>query len=176
MFQDSNEQPEVEPVEEEVVEKAVVEETIDEAIIVEEPKPKRSRSSKKKKKEDKVIPLASIDRHLQPKEEKPELSGRVPLIPDKEVKFPEGTEIVGAALVKKMLRDTSFRRQGISERVAYLGRGTKQKWFGLELTSWRVAKGGILYVPEVLAGFTLLKSWERVEEDAPDGFVAFRAQ
>jgi hypothetical protein len=168
------------PVEEEASdeEKVVVEEPAEEKVEepVEEPKPKpkkKRRLSQKKKKEE--IPLESIDRHLQPKEEKPEFSGRTPIIPESDAQFPPGTDIVDAALATKMLRDTNFRRRLTSDRVAYLGRG-KQKWFVLEMTSWRVTSGGILFVPAPMAGFSLLKSWERLEGEAPKGFVAFKAQ
>ena len=154
-------------------EEAKVEEEVKEEVVAEviEP-PKKKRKPRKKK----AIPLKEIDRSLQPKEEKPEFSGRVLNIPEAKVEFPEGTSIVDAAMGVKMLRDTMFRSRLVSDKVAYLGRG-KQKWFVLEMTSWRVVPGGILYVPVQMAGFSLLASWERLgESEAPEGFVAFRDQ
>ena len=135
-------------------------------------KPRRRRSKEK----ESTIALEDIDRGLQPKEEKPEFSGRTLVIPESSVEFPEGTNIVGAPLVKRMLHNTAFRAHSIADKVAYLGRGP-QKWFALELASWRVAPNGILYVPEQMADFSLLKSWKRLEDsEAPAGFVAFRKQ
>lgn len=154
-------------------EEAKVEEEVKDEVVAEVvEKPKKKRKPRKKKE----IPLEVIDRSLQPKEEKPEFSGRVLDIPESKVEFPEGTNVIDAAMGVKMLRDTMYRSRSVSEKVAYLGRG-KQKWFVLEMTSWRVVPGGILYVPVQMAGFSLLASWERLDEsEAPDGFVAFRAQ
>jgi len=155
-------------------EEAKVEEEVKEEVVAAEAeeKPKKKRKARKKK----PLSLEIFDRSLQPKEEKPEFSGRVLDIPDKKVEFPEGTSIVDAAMGVKMLRDTMYRSRSVSEKVAFLGRG-KQKWFVLEMTSWRVVPGGILFVPVQMAGFSLLASWERLDEsEAPDGFVAFRAQ
>ena len=167
------------PGEEEAAEDKAVEEAPEEAPEVE--KKSRKRRGRKVRVEEpaveeepKVIPLETIDRDLQPKEEKPESSD--PVIPDADPNsFPEGTFIVDAAWAEKLLQDTNNRHRNVNDSVACLGHG-RQKWFVIELASWRLNKGGILYVPESLAGFSLLNSWERLEGNAPDGFVAFRAQ
>jgi len=129
----------------------------------------RKRSTKKKK-----IPLETLDSQLRPKPKKKKVEAKQkPSVLEKEVTFPEGTRVIDAAYAIKMLRDTNYRFRNVCENVAYLGQG-KQKYFVLEMTSWMVVKGGILFVPVRLANFSLLETWERLEGDAPEGFVAFQ--
>lgn len=129
------------------------------------------KSRRKKKKE---IPLETLDAQLRPKSKvKVEKKKQEPRVSETEVTFPEGTRIIDAAYAVKMLRDTNYRFRNIHENVAYLGQG-KQKYFVLEMSSWMVIKDGILFVPVRLADFSLLEAWERLEGNAPKGFVAFR--
>lgn len=129
----------------------------------------------RKRKKKKTIPLSAVDSQVAKKEEPKVSTKKEVSVPDLDVTFPAGTEVVDTALIKLMFRDTNARLHGVSETVAYIGRGVRQRVFGLELASWRVIKGGTLYVPESLANVELLKTWEQLDK-APKGFVAFKAK
>lgn len=151
------------------------EKELDKKEIVEEvekpigKKLRRKRSSKKKE-----IPLSTLDSQLRPKAKiKVEVKEQKSSVSKKEATFPEGTRIVDGGYAVKMLRDTNYRFRDVHDKVAYLGRG-KQKYFVLEMSSWMVVTGGVLFVPVRLANFSLLERWERLEGYGPEGFVAFR--
>lgn len=125
-------------------------------------------------KEEKKIPLETIDTKLRPKKAKAEVSAKQePSVPETEVTFPEGTRVIDESYAIKMLRDANYRQRNSNDKVAYLGRG-KQRYFVLELTSWMVVRDGILFVPVKLAEFKLLETWKRLKGKAPKGFVAFQ--
>lgn len=148
-----------------------VEDKIEKKGIDEAKKPVTKMPRRKRKKKE--IPLETLDSQLRPKEEIKVEVKKEPRVSEKKVTFPEDTRIVDAAYAIKMLRDTNYRFRNICENVAYLGQG-KQKYFVLEMTSWMVVTGGILFVPVRLAEFSLFESWKRLEGKAPEGFVAFQ--
>ena len=155
---------------EESIEKEI-EKKIEDGEAMKEPVGKKLRRKRSTKKEN--IPMETLESQLRSKP-KTRAKGKQKLsILEKKSTFPEGTRIVDAGYAIKMLRDTNYRFRNICEKVAYLGRG-KQKYFVLEMSSWMVVKGGILFVPTRLANISLLERWERLEGYGPEGFVAFR--
>lgn len=103
-----------------------------------------------------------------------------PVIPHREHNWGENVRVIQGEWAERILNNANDRPQNIYHKVAFVGHHRQNRFIAYLAAKMLVRgnnddSGGILFVPVELADYGPLQELDRLE-DAPEGFVAFRAK
>lgn len=103
-----------------------------------------------------------------------------PIIPHREHEWGDNVRVIQGEWAETLLNNAGSRNRGLYDLVAFAGHHRQNRflaWLAANMLrpSSESGPGGVLFVPMELADYEPLQELDRLDE-APDGFVAFRAK